>query len=209
MITDPQNPFQYSKPVQIGILNASCSLLVKEYRNLMSVGFEASDKDENKIRDELVRGANRQKLLDPVTSSMQFFMTSERPDLEENSRIDINIFTPTSLTDNGATAITMECKIVGENAYINRNGLNSFISGKYSAGTDIAGMIGFIKEGDITNKVEGIKTRLENHPTISTTRNLERNEILEDFEHSYESEHQRTELSDITIQHLFFDFVAA
>lgn len=209
MIIDPQNPFQYSRPVQIGILNASCSLLVKEYRDLMSAGFEASDKDENKIRDELVRGANRQKLLDPVTSSMQFFMTSERPDLEENSRIDINILTPTSLTDNGATAITMECKIVGENSYINRNGLNSFISGKYSAGTDIAGMIGFIKEGDITDKVEGIKTRLENHPTISTTRNLERNEILEGFEHSYESEHERTELSDITIQHLFFDFVVA
>jgi hypothetical protein len=209
VIIDPQNPFEYAKPVQVGILNAACSLLIREYQSLLSVGFDASDKNENKIRDELVLGANRQKTADPIISLMQFFMVSERPDLEENSRIDINIITPSALTDNGATAITIECKIVGENEYINGNGLVSFINGKYSSGTDIAGMIGFIKDGDITNKVEGIRTRLRSHAAIITNKNLERNEIVEDFDYSYESEHERIGLSDITMQHLFFDFVTA
>lgn len=209
MIVDPQNPFAYSKPIQVGILNAACSLLIKEYQNLQSSGFDASDKNENRIRDELVKGANRQKVIDPQTSLMQFFMVSERPDLEENSRIDINIMTPSALMDNGATAITMECKIVGENEYINGNGLISFISGKYSSGTDIAGMVGFIKEGAIVSKIDGIKTRLQNHASIVTTKNLEKNDIVADFEHSYESSHERSGLSEITMQHLFFDFVSA
>lgn len=208
MIVDPANPFEYSRPVQVGILNAACTLLIKEYQSLSSAAYDVSDKNENRIRDDLVRGANRLKLTDPTTSSMQFSIISERPDLEENSRIDINIITPSALLDNLASAITLECKIVGENEYINGNGLVSFITGKYSAGTDIAGMIGFIKEGDIAQKVNGIRSRLDRHTSIVTTRNLERNNILNNFDQSYDSEHERTEgLSGITIQHLFLDFV--
>lgn len=210
MIVDPANPFEYSRPVQVGIMSAACTLLIKEYQGLSSNGYDVSDKNENKIRDDLVRGANRLKVADPVISSMQFAMLSERPDLEENSRIDINIATPSALMDNFATAITIECKIVGENDYVNGNGLISFITGKYSAGTDIAGMIGFIKEGDIARKVEGIKRRLDQHESIVTTQNLESNSILMGFDQSYKSEHERTNgLSNIDMQHLFLDFVRA
>lgn len=209
MIIDPANPFAYYKPVQEGILSAACSLLIKEYQDLFTKGYDASASNENKIRDDLLLGANRRKLTDPTTSSMQFAMSSERPDLEENSRIDINIVTPSALMDNFASAITVECKIVGEHEYINRNGIISFVTGKYSAGTDVAGMVGFIKTGDITQKIEGIRTRLDSHATIITPVNLTPNEVVSGFEYSYTSEHERTMLGNVTIQHLFLDFVTA
>lgn len=84
-----------------------------------------------------------------------------------------------------SNAIKIECKIVGENKYIDTkktfernnsptNGIMSFITGKYSSQMPLSGMIGFIKIGNINIKVNSIKKRLKNHVDIKKTyHNLE------------------------------------
>ncbi len=194
--------FLYSKDANLPYVTDANIMLVRAYTALVSQGYDASGNYENTIRDDLVRQAQRLK-----TSGLAYMFSTEFPDLEKSSRIDIRIITPMTLESFGKGGITYECKIIGEDAYINRNGLNSFIESKYAENMAIGGMVGFIKEGDINSKITKIQTKLTQHPTINTVRNLEQFKLDDDFEYSYVSDHTKLDTSEISIYHLFFDFV--
>ena len=88
------------------------------------------------------------------------------------------------------------------NEYID-NGVNRFVSGKYSSKSTVASMIGYIQEGSISE----IVTKLM--PLMKNT-NLRENfvRLILEMNPEYKSVHVRTLDSQvITLHHLFFDFV--
>jgi hypothetical protein len=193
--------FVHSKDTHLDFLKEAYYLLIFAYEDLKVKGYDVSKKNENKIRDDLVQIAKKEG----VSTKLRFI--TEFPDLKNNSRIDIQLITPLSLNDGEKSDITIECKIIGESKYINNNGICSFSSNKYASEMPLAGMIGFIKEGDISHKIEHLKHLLDNHPDIITDQNLEPYEFESNFKESYKSKHQRKGNKPIVLYHLFFDFV--
>lgn len=192
--------FDYKIGTHLEYLTIACRFLIKSYSELQNKKYNVDNYNENKIKNDLVKIAENKK------STFPFRWITEFPDLEKNNRIDIELDTPYSL-QNKNKGIKIECKIVGENEYINKNGINSFIDGKYSSEMFLAGMVGFIKEGNIERKVKNIENRINNHKTIKTTKNLTLYKIDKKFKHSYFSQHKRIKpLSKIDLHHLFFDF---
>lgn len=186
--------------------------LIESYLELIDNGYDSKLRDENKIRNDLVRIAEKKN------SVLVFQWITERPDLNNNSRIDILLVTPLSLGDSSKN-INIECKIVGEDKYIDTpssfskkssptNGIMSFLSGKYSEKMLLAGMIGFIKDGDIVDKISKIEKRIEKYHNSNTCEILTKYEIVSNFDYSYFSKHIKLDnSSEITIYHLFFNFV--
>lgn len=203
--------FQNSRGSHYHYLNIAYIFLIQAYQELAQNSYDAYENTENTIRNDLVKIAKTKK-----HTSFPFRWITEFTDIEKNNRIDIDLATPQSLNDD-SYAIKVECKIIGEDKYIDTkhsfesknptNGIMSFITGKYSPKMPLAGMIGFIKEGEIQDKIERIKKRIENHKDIKTLQNLSKFLVKEDFEYSYYSRHERKNgLKNISIYHLFFDF---
>ena len=203
--------FKYSTGSHLDYIKIAYEFLIEAYQELSKKNYNARENNENKIRNDLVKIAKSRK-----KSKLPFLWITEFPDIENNNRIDIALATPQSLIDE-SNAIKIECKIVGENKYIDTkksfegknptNGIMSFITGKYSPQMPLAGMIGFIKTGEIHDKIDRIKKRLQDHKEITTHQNLTKHPIKENFKYSYDSKHKRiNNLKDISIHHLFFDF---
>lgn len=88
------------------------------------------------------------------------------------------------------------------NEYI-ENGVNRFVSGKYSSKSTVAAMIGYIQEGEISEIVTKLKPLMKN---TNLKENLVR--LMLETNPEYKSVHIRTLDSQvITLHHLFFDFV--
>ena len=204
--------FLYNAGSHLKYLEIAYTFLIEAYQKQLKDKYQARNNNENKIRDDLVLIAKTKR-----DSNFPFRWITEYPDIENNNRIDIDLATPQSLIDE-TTALKIECKIVGEDKYIDNkksfyrkdsptNGIMSFITGKYSSKMSLAGMIGFIKDGKIDNKIRNIKTRLENHIDIKTSQNLETYPLKEKFNYSYHSIHERySNLDKISIYHLFFNY---
>ncbi len=186
--------------------------LIESYLELIANGYDSKLKDEGKIRDDLVI-LSKKKNINAI-----FRIETELRNLEKNNRVDIVLITPCSFIDE-TVDIIIECKIVGEDKYIDTpssfskkssttNGIMSFLSGKYSEKMPLAGMIGFIKEGNITSKINKIEKRIKKYHSANTLENLTKYEIMSNFEYSYSSKHLKFyNSSEITIYHLFFNFV--
>lgn len=203
--------FEHCSGSNLEYIKIAYVFLIEAYQELSQNSYNASNNNENTIRDDLVKIAKSKK-----HQFLPFRWVPEFPDIENKNRIDIDLTTPQTLIDE-SNAIKIECKIVGENKYIDTensfnqktptNGIMSFITGKYSPQMPLAGMIGFIKEGEIQNKITNLKTRLKKHKDIITLKNLSKYLIKKEFQYSYKSIHKRRgELKDISIYHLFFDF---
>ncbi|MCK5416319.1 hypothetical protein KAI92_02730 [Candidatus Parcubacteria bacterium] len=192
--------FIYSGGTHLDYLQSSFKLLIRSYNDLIRDGYNASGNNENRIRDDLVR------IAEGKPADLNYRWITELPDLKKNNRIDIELITPLNLVDKNL-GIKIECKIVGENEYISRNGISSFVSGKYADKIPLAGMIGFIKEGSIEKKIDNIKSKISIHKTIKTIQNILFYRINNKFKYSYLSKHHRaTRKSVINLYHLFFDF---
>ena len=204
--------FKYNKGTHFNYIQIAYGFLIEAFQELTSNHYNAKQNNENTIRDELVKIAQKKKNKDFI-----FYWNTESRDLEKSNRIDIELVPPYALDDFNKV-IKIECKIVGEDKYIdtessfNRknsptNGIMSFITGKYSPDMPLAGMIGFIKEGKIELKIKNIKNRIDNHIAINTIQNLVQISITDSFNYSYHSKHKRYNgLKKIDIYHLFFDF---
>jgi len=201
--------FKYTNNSHLNYLEFAYERLIEAYWQLLRNNDNITNKNENSIRDDLVKIAKTK-----TNINFPFRWITEFPNIRNNTRIDIDLATPQSLLDE-SKAIKIECKIVGEDKYIDTktsfyktkptNGIMSFITGKYAAEMPVAGMIGFIKIGDINKKIIKMKKRLDNHTDITTLQNLEKINIS-DFKYSFLSKHQRSgELNDIELYHLFFD----
>lgn len=206
------NIFTKKSGTHLHYLKTAYRFLIESYLELLNNAYNVSLKNENSIRDDLVRIAKKKN------NGLMFQWITEKPDLDNNSRIDILLITPLSLGDESKN-INIECKIVGEDKYIDTNesfkrkssptnGIMSFLSGKYSEKMPIVGMIGFIKEGEIETKIDKIQKRITKHHSSNTIENLNKYEIVSDFNYSYVSRHAKLiNSSKINIYHLFFDFV--
>jgi hypothetical protein len=103
----------------------------------------------------------------------------------------------------------VECKRLFQQPSKNKpyldDGLIRFINLKYSETNQIAGMVGFVVSGDLNMIFEKTCQDTQSfHPTnpskpIKTPTNS-------NWNHSFTSFHERTDKSDITIYHLFFEF---
>lgn len=197
------NIFIKSKECNLDFLIYAHKILISSYEDLIKNNYSPDGYNENRIRDDLV------KIAEEITrqKNLKIDWNTESRNLKKTNRIDITLSTPLTLGHSFDERTGIECKIVGTGHYVNRNGINSFISGVYCEKTSLAGMIGFIKSGDINKKIKKIETNLNNHPTIKTIKNITPLLIDKNFKYSYISEHEReSNLPKIDLYHLFFDF---
>lgn len=124
---------------------------------------------ENLIRDDILREAQRlhaeEFSKNPNNELLRFKFANERRDItneEDIKRIDISItYSLIPLEPD----IIIECKRLRKNEknleYL-KNGIQRFISGRYGGEEDlrIAGMIGFIEQGEITSIVKDINKKI-------------------------------------------------
>ena len=194
------NNFQFYEGTHLNYLLDAYNLLILSYYDLLSKGYNVNNCNENKIRDDVV------KIAEKLPTILKYEWITESRDLGKVNRIDIDLITSLSLGKK-EKRLKIECKIIGENSYVNRNGIDSFTEGKYSSEMFLAGMIGFIKDGNIKRKIKNIKNKINKHKTIKTTKNLTLYKIDKKFKYSYFSQHKRNKsLPKIDLYHLFFDF---
>jgi hypothetical protein len=199
----------------LDILLEAYELLIDSYFDLLKKNIDIDSFLENNIRDILVKTAKTKK------RKLYFYWGTEMIDIEnDNCRIDIKLITPRSLEDD-KIGIEIECKIINTGReYIdslqtnNRkisptNGIMSFIRGKYAIKMNIAGMIGFVKNNGIDDKIKKIKERIKKSKDIKTKQNLNFFPINKTFKYSYKSCHKRMhKLPEIDIYHLFLNFTS-
>ena len=119
---------------------------------------------------------------------------------KEKSRADI------SFSISGFEFI-MECKRLkfADSKYLNE-GIERFVRLKYARGDTCAGMIGFVIGGDIKKIAAHLKTKVKDFYFSPGFEYLLRKRCL-DWEHSFQSKHDRSNNTRIHLYHLFFDFI--
>lgn len=120
-------------------------------------------------------------------------------------RLDINIENAKNLFSE-ESYYTIECKRLDGSTSLNKayvqEGINRFISGKYSKTMPLAGMIGFVQKPQSFSLLISNITRHIKEPSTFLPYKIDPN-----FEQSYQSTHIReNSLPNIKIYHLFFDF---
>lgn len=186
-------------------IHEAMSMLTIGYQSLLPKLKYKQDYNENRFRDDLIKNLPAKKEGVYIT-----FDTESRDVDRENVRIDITIITLEVLTqsqDDFSKRITIECKIIGIDQYINRNGIVSFVEGKYASQLPVAGMIGFVLSGTCDAAISGINKKLKSHSKIKTVKLLEKYELETKFDHSYKSTHNRDRgLNNIDIYHLMLNY---
>lgn len=188
------------------------AMYLQEAMNMLSTGFKRlgseikyEEYNENKLRDDLVKYLPSKR-----EGIVMTFDTESRNLNKDNVRIDITIITLEVLSqplDDFEKRITIECKIVGVDQYINRNGIISYVEGKYASQLSVAGMIGFILKGTPESIKDKINQKLKAHKTIKTLSFLDYNELENKFPNSYKSTHERNnKLQPIDLYHLLLDY---
>lgn len=185
-------------------LQEAITMLSSAYSALIEKVVYNDDYNENKLRDDLIRylPSKRQGI-------MMTFDTESRDVDKDNVRIDITIITLEVLSQpvkDFEKRITIECKIIGVDHYINKNGIISYVEGKYASQLSVAGMIGFIFEGRPEEIKEQINEKLRKHASIKTITYLERGALENNFPDFYKSAHQRNKLNPIDLSHLLLDY---
>lgn len=159
---------------------------------------------ENKIRDLFIADFEQ---VNPKTKDLIkekiLILTWERwlnTPINEKSRADI------SLAISGFDFI-IECKRLkaADSQYIDE-GIKRFVTLKYAKDDACAGMIGFVIGGKIEKIVEDLEQKVKDfHYTAGFDSLLKRKCV--NWEHSFQSRHDRDENSPIHLYHLFFDFI--
>lgn len=89
-----------------------------------------------------------------------------------------------------------------------REGIYRFIAGKYSSRMSLAGMIGFIQKGKITDIVSDINTKIEKEEDSSQIGELIKSDIISGCKFIYSSENIRKKSnSKIRLFHVMMDFM--
>ncbi|MFK7980154.1 MAG: hypothetical protein AB8G86_09255 [Saprospiraceae bacterium] len=155
---------------------------------------------ENIITKDLVKIAENKSL----EESLNFDWVNDSKDLKRNNMIDIDIIYQAGLGKEKRLGI--ECKHLinnTKNDYYVKEGIDRFLSGKYSSKMPIAGMLGYIEKG----KIYEITTDLNKRITPNT---LKPYNFEQELEHSFISEHDRSynseSLTNFRLYHVFFDF---
>lgn len=169
--------------------------------------------DENKIRDCILYDYLKNQSVKVKLDLVNYLFDPELP--EDKGRIDIRIMPVNPFKEDKAYFI-IECKrldainsngITGLNAQYISEGVNRFVSKKYSSYYKTNGMIGFVVQGlDIHKNTQAINSLLANEFThITTTQSLTQKIIATGFDYSYYSTHHLG-TDTLILYHLMFDF---
>jgi len=172
--------------------------------------------DENKIRDVLLlKYLKDDEIRQEVGLIDLYNFEREVQEDESNGRTDIKITTRDTFKTTKAY-YTIECKRLdnvnttgtsGLNAEYVTNGIERYISKKYSSYYQVNGMIGFIVEKmDIHQNTEKINTLLKASKVICTTKEITESNFINGFKFHYHSEHIDKDNNKFGLYHLMFDF---
>ena len=172
--------------------------------------------DENKIRDVLLlKYLKDDEIRQEVGLIDLYNFEREVQEDKSNGRTDIKIITRDTFKTTKAY-YTIECKRLdnvnttgtsGLNAEYITNGIERYISKKYSSYYRVNGMIGFIVEKmDIHQNTEKINTLLKANKVICTTKKITKSNFINGFEFHYHSEHIDKDNNKFGLYHLMFDF---
>lgn len=162
------------------------SILEEEIRDRFIKDFEW----ENEYTKDLIQ----QQIL--ILTWERWINVSE----DEKRRADI------SLSMSGFEFI-IECKRLefADIKYIN-DGIKRFVELKYAKNDTCAGMIGFVITGSIAKIVDNLKPKVRAFHFTSNYEYLLQTNCL-NWQHSFQSRHNRHNNTRIHIYHLFFDFI--
>lgn len=167
---------------------------------------------ENSIRDNMLYNYLKKDQFKKQYKITNYLFDPELP--EDKGRIDIRIMPINPFINDDAYYI-IECKrlnatnttgTTGLNSEYIKEGINRFVSKKYSTYHTTNGMIGFVVEPmDIHKNITSINVLLKSDLEANTTRDLFIKEIAPGFNFSYCSTHT-VGANEVTIYHLMFDF---
>jgi len=130
---------------------------------------------ENILTEDLMEAAVR------IPKEFNYDLDAESKDPVKKNRIDITIIYTVGLGFEKRLGI--ECKRLKNGGELCReyykNGIKRFISGYYSEAMPLAGMIGYIQEGNIPKIISSINRHLEQQTTIQLIKEEKIDEILE------------------------------
>lgn len=170
--------------------------------------------DENSIRDCILYSYLKKETFKKQYGLTNYLFDAELP--ENTGRIDIRIMPINPFICDKAYYV-IECKRLdvknpngtsGLNSQYISEGINRFVSEKYSSYYGTNGMIGFIvQKMDIHANIASINNLLQNNfINCNTTKALQPKDIgLENFKYCYCSKHGQSG-NDILIYHLMLDF---
>jgi len=207
--------FLYNGAVYTKEFESILSRITTCYLQLRKDNIEVPLNDENGIRDILVNNyINNPEIKKSI--GLDYFVLPEVPESNSTGRTDIRIFSPNTVY-NQAEYYIIECKridhkacrgISGLNYQYIENGINRFISGKYSSHYKTNAMLGFVIDSlDIHNNIENINYLLKsNFKQIVTTSFLQKENFIDNFEFHYSSIHLSNDNQKLKLYHLMFNF---
>lgn len=215
-----------SSSLDASIFSGSIPYYESEFEKILSkiytcYQFMKNDKvvlenDENKIRNTLVNCyINNHEIKKKI--QLEYFVFPEVPETQTTGRTDIRIHNPNSFMNQNEEYYIIECKrldnrnttgTTGLNAEYIKEGINRFISKKYSSYYRINGMIGFIvEELKIDENVKSINALLTTSFSSNDTKQaIIKDSFINDFEYHYHSIHTDKDNEDLKVYHLMFDF---
>lgn len=169
--------------------------------------IDKSADDENKIRDRIYWDLiTRNPLLEKYLENNLIQINYEKwimVSTKEERRVDLTFF----ISSFGSFEIECKCfmgKQTVKGQYLS-NGLVRFIELKYAKKESVAGMLGFVVNGNIDDIFNAnVKNAQSFHPT-NPSKSIQ-NPTNINWKYSFTSFHERTDKSEITIYHLLFEF---
>ena len=152
---------------------------------------------EDMITDDLVKNSTC------VPKRFEYRIQKQQEDFETNSKIDIAILYSLIFGDN-SNDLKIECKRLDNLKYFVEDGIMGFIANKYAKKLPLAGMLTYNTSGVISENIKLLNRKIEER--ISSSDVLSRFKIIEDYQYTYISNHQRLSNSNIKIYTMVFDF---
>lgn len=194
--------FQYLKDA-FRVLNEAYKIIYDErFNNPYKKPLDKKKWDlENILTEDLVRTAEK------IPKNLSYEWDNESKNLQKKNRIDITIIYALGL--GFECRLGIECKRVQNNNELCReyheNGIKRFVTGYYSERMPLAGMIGFIQEGNTAQIVLNINQRLDKLAAIQP---LQAISLVEQARFTYLSRHKRSgNLGEIKLYHLMLDYI--
>lgn len=155
---------------------------------------------EDLITDDLIREEEK------LPKAFEYRIVNQQKDATKKTRIDIAIQWSLRVGHGLADDIKIECKLLKkENLdYIIHGGIQKFKDNKYAEKLPLAGLLTYNTSGEITENIKLLNEKAEKK--LSPLDVLSYFKIIEDYQYTYTSSHQRLSNSNIDIYTMVFDF---
>lgn len=196
--TSPKNMNLWDNHVNVkNLFYAVIDLVFESYYEILKEKNYEKYPKEDILRNGLVKQMKKNKKLQCIISKES--AVDDENDVTKG-RMDITVY----FNYNEENYFCFECKRVSENTwtknikqlYINQ-GLMDYINLKYSENLNIAGMIAFVEEGNISNICSNISEAVQGGCSLCNNIN---------YKYVYNSNHLRKNSTSISVYHLILDY---